>query len=718
MRKQIIRNQVLAVCIVAVLLAMVLFTGCTSTPISISRAIAVTGTLDGSPWGGPVSFTLTASGLPTISGTSVNQIFINKPVGTYTTTYVSGGPPNARFVDTTPIGMQALTDNGTIAFVLNFKTSTNVKVEATLNGVPWSGPLNYDVKGWLNFDFLSNFSSLQPNLPTFDPTAPNFSPSDLGSLFVVPPPSSSYSSSFSTYSGSSVPQTFTNVAEGSIWNDGSIPLSPVSGYGALYGISNVNGGPPGATLTSITPADPFLISGNTKTFTIHFVNDKLPNDTIDKSTLGGTAKSTNIGTRILVQSKETPTGGSVLEATLTSTSDGKPLSGKALVFSGTQTIAGTGTVVILGTGKTGNDGTASLRYIDFLNRLPDGPDSVAISVSFAGDADYGASTGTGTLTITPAGNTGPASVTVDVTIVTAGGTSASSSVYGQPVTFTATVTANAPGAGTPTGSIRFIQGGGSGFATNYLAAVDIAGNTAAYTTASLATGTHNIVAVYQGDSNFNPATSAAPQIFTVNKAITTITLRSSTSPSVFGQPVTFTATVTANAPGAGTPTGSVMILNGPPFLTNQGGFDTGITLALSGNLATFTTASLAAGTHTITATYSGDTNYATSTIPMTLTVTPVPATAITATTGTIIVNATLDGAVWTGPVGFTVSGTSLFSGSYVPQTFTDYPVGTYTIGSIIGGPNGGTFTNVTSSATQTLNAGDIMTFTLNFTTRQ
>src|SRR5207244_1120199 len=81
-------------------------------------------------------------------------------------------------------------------------------------------------------------------------------------------------------------------------------------------------------------------------------------------------------------------------------------------------------------------------------------------------------------------------------------------------------------------------------------------------------------------------------------------LASSANPSVVGQSVTFTATVTATTSGAGTPTGTVTFKDGTTALG---------TSTLSGGSATFSTAALAAGTHTITAVYSGDTNFAAST---------------------------------------------------------------------------------------------------------
>jgi hypothetical protein len=92
-----------------------------------------------------------------------------------------------------------------------------------------------------------------------------------------------------------------------------------------------------------------------------------------------------------------------------------------------------------------------------------------------------------------------------------------------------------------------------------------------------------------------------------SQASTTTILRSSANPSAFGQSVTFTATVSANASGSGTPTGSVTFKDGTTVLGSG---------TLSGGVATFTTKKLAVGSHQITATYNGATNFKSSTSPV------------------------------------------------------------------------------------------------------
>src|SRR5206468_1393683 len=69
---------------------------------------------------------------------------------------------------------------------------------------------------------------------------------------------------------------------------------------------------------------------------------------------------------------------------------------------------------------------------------------------------------------------------------------------------------------------------------------------ATFTTSTLAVGSHSITASYGGDATFSGSTSS-PLTQTVKKAGTTTLLSSSANPSVSGQAVTFTATVTAKS---------------------------------------------------------------------------------------------------------------------------------------------------------------------------
>ena len=150
-----------------------------------------------------------------------------------------------------------------------------------------------------------------------------------------------------------------------------------------------------------------------------------------------------------------------------------------------------------------------------------------------------------------------------------------------------------PGAGTPTGTVIFKEG------TTVLGTGTLSSGQVQFTTSSLGAGTHTIIAVYNGDTNFIVSTATA-LTHRVNPATTATALTSSASPAVCGQSVTFTATVAAVSPGAGTPTGTVIFKDGKTVLGTR-------TLDTSG-MATFTASSLRVGTHAITAVYQANTN--------------------------------------------------------------------------------------------------------------
>jgi len=171
------------------------------------------------------------------------------------------------------------------------------------------------------------------------------------------------------------------------------------------------------------------------------------------------------------------------------------------------------------------------------------------------------------------------------------GSSQNPSVYGQSVTFTAAVADSETGS-VPAGTVTFMDSGtpiGSGTVTSSAQAV--------FSTMSLSPGSHDITAEYGGDTSFETSTSA-PSTQTVNQAATTLTITSATpDPSVVGEPVTVTYTVTANPPGSGTPTGNVTVSDGVNNCTG--------TVAAGSCSITLSTS----GVRTLTATYAGDANF-------------------------------------------------------------------------------------------------------------
>jgi hypothetical protein len=213
--------------------------------------------------------------------------------------------------------------------------------------------------------------------------------------------------------------------------------------------------------------------------------------------------------------------------------------------------------------------------------------SHVITATYLGDSVYLPSMGT---------LSGGQSITPQKT-VTEVVSSANLSVFGQAVTFTASVTALPPAAGTPAGTVTFSDG------ERVLGIGTLSNGQASLTTALLGVGTHMIIAVYNGDANFSTSTSA-----TLNQAVmhaATKTVAFLPNPSIFGQPVILTATVTVLSPGAGMPTGIVTFLEGVTTL-GTGRLD-------ERGIATFATSILVAGMHRINAKYGGELHFSIST---------------------------------------------------------------------------------------------------------
>ena len=175
--------------------------------------------------------------------------------------------------------------------------------------------------------------------------------------------------------------------------------------------------------------------------------------------------------------------------------------------------------------------------------------------------------------------------------------SASSSVFGQSITLTATVT----GTGTvaPSGTVNFLVG------TNSVGSGALSAGVATINTGALPVGTDAVTAVYSGDSTNAPSTSA-PVTVTVAQASTNTTVGVSPSSPTVGTTANLTATVTVISPGTGTPSNTVEFFTGTTSLGSA---------SLSNGTATLATTALPVGANSITADYAGDTNFAKSTSP-------------------------------------------------------------------------------------------------------
>ena len=203
-----------------------------------------------------------------------------------------------------------------------------------------------------------------------------------------------------------------------------------------------------------------------------------------------------------------------------------------------------------------------------------GVGSYTLSATYAAQGTFGASSASGTLIVNQASTT---------TTITA-----PSVTYGADGIVTVTVSS---ATGTPTGIVSLSIDGGAAKTQGL-----INGSTT-YTIPSPSIGSHPLSATYAAQGNFGSSSASGTLI--VSRASTSTGVTSSLNPSLSGDRVTFTATVTPS-----TATGTVT------FKDNTTVLGTG---TLSGGVAKFSTSTLSVASHSITAVYSSDTNYAAST---------------------------------------------------------------------------------------------------------
>ena len=390
-----------------------------------------------------------------------------------------------------------------------------------------------------------------------------------------------------------------------------------------------------------------------------------------------TASGTTASTVTLTASSTTAVYGQsvTLSATVAPTTGSGTPTGTVTFLDGSTT---------LGT-QTLSSGAATLS----VTTLPVGTDS--ITASYGGDSTYSGSTSTAV----------SESVGQAVTSTTVS-SSAASAVVGQYVTFTATVAVTSPGSGTPSGTVTFLDG------STTLGTQTLSSGTATFTTSTLAAGSHSITASYPSSTNFGSSSSTAltETISAVGTTESETALSASANPALVGQSVAFTATVSYPS-GSTTPTGSVTFFNGSTVLGT-------VALNTSTWTATYTTSTLPVGTDSITATYSGDTNFTstndnvsevidavgTTASTTSLTASPNPATVGASVTFTATVAPATGSGTPSGSVTFlngtTTLGTETLSSGVATFSTSSLSVGTYSVTASYSGDT--TYAVSTSSA--------------------
>jgi hypothetical protein len=289
--------------------------------------------------------------------------------------------------------------------------------------------------------------------------------------------------------------------------------------------------------------------------------------------------------------------------------------------------------------------------------------------------------------------------------------SPSSPVVHKPLNVTITVR---PVSGTvkPTGTVTIKD------SDRVIGTATLQAGRATYSTSGLAAGVHRLSVVYGGTSTCAGSTSSTLRVTvaaatTASKTATHTTISATTASPAVNKPVHLTITVHA-ATGSGTPSGTVTVKDGDRTLG---------TVNLQAGHATFSTSGLVAGTHRLSAIYTGMTTFvssrsavATVTVASatptarrtttTLTASPMAVAAGQRVTLTASVAAAGGSAAPTGRVTFkdgsTVLGTAMLSGGRATFTTSTLTAGTHHLTVTYGGAAG---LAASSSATVLLTAG-------------
>ena len=251
-----------------------------------------------------------------------------------------------------------------------------------------------------------------------------------------------------------------------------------------------------------------------------------------------------------------------LSATVTPLRSGPP-TGSVTFTDGTTT---------LGTSTLDGNGLALFSTPDL------GVGSHSVVATYGGDSNFGGSA------------SGPLAQTVAQASTTLAVSSSSNpGIYNQTITLTATILPQY--GGSATGTVSFMDG------TIFIGSTAVIANSASLTACALTVGVHSIVAIYGGDLNFTGSQSS-PLQQVIGQATTTTVVTSNPNPSVAGQPVLLTATVTGEF--GGSVTGTVTFKSGTATLG---------TGTVTAGVATVSVTFPTIGVKAITGSYSGDVNF-------------------------------------------------------------------------------------------------------------
>ena len=362
-------------------------------------------------------------------------------------------------------------------------------------------------------------------------------------------------------------------------------VSNLDTYGITY-LETLPGSP-----NFYLPANYPILTPGTYTLATAYSGDASFNASTGPAQTITVAKVTTAGTLKALSTLVAPSATATFNYAQTTVTSGNPVAFSGVPATGTVTFTDSTTTATLGTATLGANGS-----VQFTTNALIAPGAHQILASYSGDANYNA-VNAPLVTVT----VGVGLPTVTVLTAPAGGR------VGNTIPLTATVTA--PDAGT----VAFYDGGVLLSTSTVTAATGVA----TFSVLNFTAGVHTLTAVYSGSATSASSTSA-PLAYTVGQNLDTLVLTAQ-QVNLPGKPSTMTAALTLSPlnalPVNPAPTGTFTFsdsLNGatavalgtaPLQYNATSGIYSGI----------FTQGSFGVGTHVLTATYSGDTNFQAST---------------------------------------------------------------------------------------------------------
>jgi hypothetical protein len=490
------------------------------------------------------------------------NFFINAPV-------LTGISPNAKTAGQSQFTLTLTGENFVAGSTVNFNgtalsqkpggTSTQITVDVPASSIESVGTLPVYV---IN---PGGFNSLSQNLTVTDPTI-TLSPANL---------------------------TTTVGAAGTVFTVTISPVQSVARTVDLTGVSSVTLRDSSCVSDLATPQIPIPAGSSSAQFCVIATAVTASPETLTATLTGFTGASATDSSSITVNAASA--------AVRLVSSDTTVVSGESVTFTAYVTSNGgtpTGSITF-----TDSVGSATLCLNVTLDN--DAPPKATCTIGIA-QQNSSSHVITATFTSTNPNIASGATNTVTETIAKADTSvsltkSTTTAIYGQTVTFTADLDVVSPGNGSPTGTIELKSGSTTLKSTTLAGVYDLVDITPS---SLLNAGTYSsLTSFYSGDNSFNSDSSLTSSTLTISKANTSVSVSTNVTPSIYGQLVTFTATVTNTDATGVWPTGTI------DFKSNGSTIGTCSAQPLSGSgntsTATCSTSTLTASAtaYTITATY-------------------------------------------------------------------------------------------------------------------